>query len=254
MENSSIVICSYCGSEEPEAFKFCTHCGKRNAAISQLEAKKDGWFRKNLQALLIYHIFSVILLLFAAFTVETFETVVIWSLGFAFVDLIFAAFQPQVYKLFNVLKIKLLPLIGIISICIVSGFAVSYSMEWLNTVLWDEVTFYLPIYLHLDHPLIYAIIFTAAFPAIFEEIAFRGFVYDNFKAIGGVRSAIWGSSFLFALVHFSLLSLVWIMPFGLLLAYFRTKYSSLLYGMAGHFVHNTTVVLIEYYMYFDMEV
>jgi membrane protease YdiL (CAAX protease family) len=254
MENSAIVICSYCGSEEPEAFKFCTHCGKRNAAITQLEAKKDGWFRKNLNALLVYSIFSIILLLFAAFTEETFETVVIWSLGFALVDLIFAAFQPQVYKLFNVLKIRLLPLIGIISICIVSGFAVSYCMEWLNIVLSDEVTLYLPIYLHLDHPLIYAIIFTAAFPAIFEEIAFRGFVYDNFKAIGGVRSAIWGSSFLFALVHFSLLSLVWIMPFGLLLAYFRTKYSSLLYGMVGHFVHNTTVVLIEYYMYFDVQV
>jgi membrane protease YdiL (CAAX protease family) len=174
--------------------------------------------------------------------------------GLPLVDLIFAAFQPQVYKLFNVLKIRLLPLIGIISICIVSGFAVSYCMEWLNIVLSDEVTLYLPIYLHLDHPLIYAIIFTAAFPAIFEEIAFRGFVYDNFKAIGGVRSAIWGSSFLFALVHFSLLSLVWIMPFGLLLAYFRTKYSSLLYGMVGHFVHNTTVVLIEYYMYFDVQV
>jgi membrane protease YdiL (CAAX protease family) len=252
MENSAVVICTYCGSEEPQSFKFCTHCGKRNAAINQLEAKKDGWFRKNLHALLVYFILSVILLLFAAFTEETFETVVIWSLGFAFVDLIFAAFQPQVYKLFNVLKLRLLPLVAIIAFCIASGFIVSFSMEWLNGVLWDEVIFHLPIYMHLDHPLTYAIIFTAAFPAIFEEIAFRGFVYDNFKAIGGVKSAIWGSSFLFALVHFSLLSLVWILPFGLLLGYFRTKYSSLLYGMIGHFVHNTTVVLIEYYLYFEI--
>jgi uncharacterized protein len=93
-------------------------------------------------------------------------------------------------------------------------------------------------------------IFVAVFPALFEELAFRGFVYNSINNLVGSKSAIWGSAFLFALVHFSLLSLVWLLPFGLLLAYFRNKYSSLLYGIIGHFTHNALVILIEYYQIF----
>jgi membrane protease YdiL (CAAX protease family) len=245
---SQFAICPTCGAQQNIDFKFCTHCGKRNVNAIKKEHLKDNWFRENLNSLLIYSIFSIMLLLVAAFTEESIEILVLWSVGFAIVDLFFAAYQPQVFKLLNLRKIQLLPLLSIIAFCTLSAFIVYFSMEWLNNVIQGDTTLTIQPFLDLDHPLLYSIIVIAVFPAIFEELAFRGFVFNNFKVIGGHQSAIWGSAFLFALVHFSLLSLVWLLPFGLLLSHFRNKYSTILYGMVGHFIHNSTVVLIEYYL------
>ncbi len=251
MENLPLIqVCSYCNQEQATDYKFCADCGRRNVDDLKIERQKSTGVNRNIRSLAIYALLSIILLLIGAFTDETIEDLIIWSVVFAIVDITFAFYQPSVWALLKPNLIKLLPLITITTICIASGFIVSYSMGKMNFFLFEEDYTTMHLFYHLKYPLLYAIILIAVFPALFEELAFRGFVYNNLKVIGGEKSAIWGSTFLFALVHFSLLSLIWLIPFALMLSHYRKKYSTLLYGMVGHFTHNATTILIEYYELF----
>ncbi len=123
-------------------------------------------------------------------------------------------------------------------------------MNQLNLYLYGYSDGLMEYFNHLEYPLIMAIIIMAFAPAFFEELAFRGFIFNHIEALGGKNAAIYGSAFIFGLVHFSLLSLIWIIPFGIILAYFRSKYNTILIGMVGHFIHNTLVTLIDYYQWF----
>lgn len=239
--------CAYCKQEQVIDFKFCSNCGKRNAQIIKEEQQTEKLFNANLVLVSVYSLFTIVLLIIAAFTDDTLENLVIWTVCFAVIDIGFTLYQPAVWKLLKTGSVHLLPLASIILICICTGIVVSYSMDNLNRILFDEVVSTNYYFVDLQYPLLIEILMIAVCPAIFEEIAFRGFVYDNLQVISGEQSAIWGSAFLFGLVHFSLLSLVWIIPFGLFLAHFRRKYATLIYGIVGHFVHNTTTILIEYY-------
>lgn len=239
--------CSYCGAEQIEHYKFCSSCGKRNSESSRIDHLKDKFSEINIKSIIIYSVLTIVLLLIMAFTDESFELLVIWTVGFAIIDLGFAAYQPVVYKLMDIRKIKILPIISIVLICIGSGFVVSFLMDELNLILFEKTDNTLDLFYHLDQPLLYSIIVIGVFPALFEELAFRGFIFNNFKLLGGIKSAVWGSSFLFALIHFSLLSIIWLVPFALLLSFYRNRYNTIIYGIIGHFTHNTTTLLIEYF-------
>lgn len=250
MEKPSSGICAYCQVEQLLNFKFCSNCGKRNLEITAMEQVAEKRFQINLRMLSVYALFSLCLLVISALSDASFESLIVWSLAFSLIDIVFGLFQPSVFKLMQLEKIRMVPLLSIILICIGSGILVSFSSDHLNLLFFEETSEIMDLFVHLEYPLLVAILLVAVFPAVFEELAFRGFVFNNLKVLGGEQSAIWGSAFLFALVHLSLLSLIWIFPFGLLLGYFRKKYATLVYGMAGHFVHNSVVILIEYYELF----
>ena len=239
--------CATCGKEQPMGYKFCSNCGTRNSVWTRNDYIKSRLADINIKSVLLYTTIVIILLLVYAFTEESFELLVAGSVIFAGIDMGFAAYQPSVFKLFSFRNIRILPLLSIIILCTVTGFVVSFSMDKLNLLIYGQTETMLDVFNHLDYPLFYSIIIIAVFPAIFEELAFRGFVFNNFNFLGGVKAAFWGSSFLFALVHFSLLSLIWIIPFALMLSFYRNKYNTLIYGIVGHFIHNSTVVMIEYY-------
>ena len=87
------------------------------------------------------------------------------------------------------------------------------------------------------------------FHVVFEELAFRGYLYNQLRKVTSDKNTIIATAFLFALIHFSFLSLIWIFPFGLLLGYFRKKYNTLWLGMIIHFIHNFIVLMLDYYFY-----
>ncbi len=243
-------VCRFCNSEQAASFKFCSQCGRRNTQLQEKDEKTENKYRRNLQYLSVYTLFSIILLLVEALTDTTFEILVIWTVLFALIDIIFAVVQPGIWhKVFpKSLRPELILLMILIGI--VTAVVVSYSVSHINRILFEEVYVYMPMFEDTQYPLPFAILIVAVCPALFEELAFRGFVFNNIEVIAGRKSAILGSAFLFGLVHFSLISLFWIIPFGLMLAYFRSKYSSMFYGMLIHFTHNASIILLEYYGYF----
>ncbi len=241
------LVCPNCGSKQVLDFKFCNRCGSRNPSKARNERRREEKFLINMKFLAAYVTFSIIFLIAYGITEDSLQTLVIWTILFAILDLVFAFLQPKVWKLFIPKQVEIKPLILTLVLGVFSGLIISFLMGNLNLILFEESYSDLTAFLDSKFPLLFGILIIAIFPAIFEELAFRGFIFNNLKSLSGKKSAIWGSSFLFALVHFSLLSLFWLIPFGLILSYLRNKYSTLLYGILGHFTHNATTVLIEYY-------
>jgi membrane protease YdiL (CAAX protease family) len=82
-------------------------------------------------------------------------------------------------------------------------------------------------------------------PAIVEEIAFRGLVQHWLQAAIRPRNAIIYASFLFTVMHLSILSFPYLFAVGALLGWTKWKTGSLYPSMLIHFLHN--FVVIEYF-------
>ncbi len=91
------------------------------------------------------------------------------------------------------------------------------------------------------------IISVALFPALFEELAYRGFLMQRLLNIVEEKEATYITSILFFFIHFSMISFFWMLPFGLLLAYIRIKTNTIWYGIVMHFFFNLTACLVEIY-------
>lgn len=77
-----------------------------------------------------------------------------------------------------------------------------------------------------------------------EEVFFRGFLYSAFKKSWGVNTALFLSSFLFAIVHLELYSFIPLIIIGWLLAYLFEKTKSLMPAIFLHGVYNLISILL----------
>jgi membrane protease YdiL (CAAX protease family) len=80
------------------------------------------------------------------------------------------------------------------------------------------------------------------FPAVTEEIAFRGLVQHWLQtALHPVRALVF-ASFLFTVLHFSILSFPYLFGVGMLLGWAKWKTNSLYPSILIHFLHNYVVI------------
>jgi uncharacterized protein len=82
-------------------------------------------------------------------------------------------------------------------------------------------------------------------PAVVEEIAFRGLIQHWLQVAIRPRNAIIYASFLFTVMHLSILSFPYLFAVGVLLGWTKWKTRSLYPSMLIHFLHN--FVVIEYF-------
>ncbi|WP_170113608.1 CPBP family intramembrane glutamic endopeptidase [Mucilaginibacter yixingensis] len=122
---------------------------------------------------------------------------------------------------------------------------VHYAITWLNVKLFSRHLYYYLFFRENGHGAVWMIFSIAVYPALFEELAYRGYVLEKLGTITDVRQAIFITSLLFAVIHLSFLSLFWLIPFSLFLAHVRAKEQTLWYGSAIHFCFNLTVCLLE---------
>ena len=87
----------------------------------------------------------------------------------------------------------------------------------------------------------------AANPALFEELAFRGVMYNLLSDFLKERLVIIVTAFMFAVIHLNLLSLLWLIPFGIFVGVLRKLYNTIWYGVIFHFVFNLITVLFDLY-------
>jgi len=86
------------------------------------------------------------------------------------------------------------------------------------------------------------ILFVCVFPAVVEEIAFRGLVLHWLGTAVSAFRALVLSSALFTALHFSVLSAPYIFGIGMLLGWAKWKTASLYPSMLIHFLHNLVVL------------
>lgn len=94
--------------------------------------------------------------------------------------------------------------------------------------------------------ILFGIVFFSILPAIFEEIFYRGVIYDKLKLIYSHKNVVIISSFLFFFSHLiygNIMSIIYIFPLGLFLGMLRTKFNNLAYPIACHFFYNFIVFI-----------
>ncbi len=89
-----------------------------------------------------------------------------------------------------------------------------------------------------------AILLICVFPAVLEEIAFRGLLQHWLQAALRPLLAIALASALFTVLHFSIVSSPYLFLVGMLLGWTKYKAGSLYPGMVIHFLHNLAVIEI----------
>ncbi|MBL85690.1 MAG: hypothetical protein CMO82_03410 [Winogradskyella sp.] len=240
------IVCSSCNVELYREVKFCTRCGK------QLLKNNVDKRTSSLNLIIVFYatflLFAVVsYLLYNEYPLNLYVEIGIESV-FALMVVAFSLFDyKQIVKLYKIPKLNRKVLAFSIVFPLFSAIVVSLSIGYLNESLFGVSENYYSEYLYLEYPLLWAILFTAILPPIFEELGFRGFLFNSLQKVVSERITIIATAFIFALIHFSFISFIWIFPFGLILGYMRSKYNTLWYSIIIHFIHNFVVLMIDYY-------
>lgn len=89
---------------------------------------------------------------------------------------------------------------------------------------------------------LFLLITVAVFPAVTEELIFRGVIYRYLRPHGCVFAAI-ASSLVFGLIHMNFLQAFFAFFMGLVLCYAYERSGRLIFPMALHFANNALMVL-----------
>lgn len=243
--------CARCGSLAGPHDIFCGQCGRELAPALQ-QARGDAFAA--LTPALVYYFLTLFLLMVYKFTPafpSGFEGQVVISLIDIVIVIAFALHaRHDLAPLFSVSQLRFRLVVLTIAGALAGSLVIAALAKFINVSISDDV-FYDP-YLFQDtqYPLLISILFICVQPAIFEELAFRGFLFGNLQRVTSPLGALYISGFLFGLMHLSYISMIWLVPIGLAFAYLRLRYNTLWYGMIGHFFYNLGITLIEYYQLF----
>jgi membrane protease YdiL (CAAX protease family) len=94
---------------------------------------------------------------------------------------------------------------------------------------------------------VYLIFFAIVIAPVSEETLFRGILYPAIRQFGFPRSALWGTSILFAAIHANLPAFLPLTLLAVVLAILYEKTSNLLACIVAHSVFNAAGVLLLYY-------
>lgn len=244
MSEMGPIQCEGCETLLRNDANFCTQCGRR--------VEKSHYSAAQSQALRLGGTFLVILILMSGtYYVKadgwSYQTRMYFELGIFSMSLLFFVLNIHEGKeLISLKNIRFPRILQAISVGIATSILVYFGIGFFNkTFLGATENFYYFWYADFPYPKLAIFLFLAVGPAVFEELAFRSFLFNQLLRFFKPRITIVISGFFFALVHFSLISILWIFPFGLFLGYLRWKYNTLWYGVALHFTHNFTVGLLE---------
>lgn len=132
-------------------------------------------------------------------------------------------------------KLLIIALISSVFALLILNFQ-EYLFDLVNRKLPIENGVYLS-----DYKILVGFVFYATLPAIFEEIFFRGLIFDKLKLIYSVKNSIIISSILFYLMHLvfgTFISFLYILPLGIFHGYLRNRYNNLFYPIVSHFFYN----------------
>lgn len=252
MDSSEPIVvpptCSQCGNVVREQDTFCGSCGREIRRQSQ-PVRLDVF--EALRITLLYYFITIILLIIYKFTPAFdpgYEGLVWISVIDIIIVIVFWIYSARdLAPLFNPLRINL-KIFGLTILGAIAGaFVISFIGNLIDLSINDDVFYDVYLFQDKSSPLLYALLFICVQPAIFEEVAFRGFLYSNLQKVATPISAVYITGFLFGIMHLSIISLLWLIPIGLVFAFLRMKYNTLWYGIVGHFVYNATITLIEFY-------
>lgn len=143
-------------------------------------------------------------------------------------------------------------LIGFIAFTIIASIGVSHSVDFLNRVIFEKGMDFYSIFAFHKYGTYLMFLSIALYPALFEELAYRGYLMEKLLKVVDEKEAIYISSILFFIIHFSLISVFWLLPFALFLGWLRIKTKTIWYGVFIHFFFNLTACVLDIYSLSEM--
>ena len=247
-EVTDVRVCSNCSYEILGDGNFCRNCGQ---AHNHEEVTFYSNKRKNLQQVALFFAIEIALCV-SGYLIDdvTLGISLFYDLTFAVASIwFFTSSWGENKFLLRWSSFSFPKLIGLIVATIVASFIVQLLVGYLNEFVFQkDYSFYFT-YAGHEYGNYIMIVSVALFPALFEELAYRGFLMQKLLKVVDTTEAIYITTILFFLIHFSMISFFWMLPFGFLLAYVRMKTKTLWYGVVMHFFFNLTACIVEIYTY-----
>jgi uncharacterized protein len=228
-----------------EDVKYCPHCG----AYQETEDSSSAFNTVAMRAVLIFYFISLFICLLARLdsVVSDVSDYLVLTIVDAIVIIVFTVINfHELKRLFSFRNVKPVLMLGVMLAAIAGALLVNVFAESLNRNLFNDESYFYYFYSRdVANPIVWMILMIAVYPALFEEISFRGFMHNYVRKMVDWRATLLITAFLFALMHLSIFSFIWLFPFGWLLAWLRHKHDTLWYGIVFHFLFNLTAVFYE---------
>lgn len=238
-------LCSNCQNEIAEG-NFCSKCGQaQNDLEVQIYSKK--WLSL-LQAGLF--ILIQLVLCICAFLIQETSITITLALDFAMAGTAMAFFTynwSENKPLLRWPNFSLKKLLAFVALAAMASLTLHFIANYINTRFLHEKFTYFDVYKSHEYGRYIMILSMAIFPAVFEELSFRGYLMQKLLIVVGEKEAIYISSFLFFIIHLNVLSFFWLLPFAIILGHIRIKEKTIWYGVAIHFIFNLTTCLVEFF-------
>jgi len=238
--------CKKCNVINNDKANFCGTCGtKLRLTYSILH------YKKQINKISIFF-FTLVIYNICISLIETgynYINTLFIDLGFIILVSFFYFIDfKETNKLFQFKKLNNLILLIVCVALPILASMVYFFTDFINQYFFELIQMsYYEHFIYSPAPLLLSIVSIALMPAIFEEITFRGIIFNQLVKLTSLKSSILISAILFTILHFSLISILWIFPLGLLFGYLRARYRTLWFGILAHFIYNSSVILIEYY-------
>lgn len=241
--------CANCGAAMGDKDRFCRKCGASLGALEDPDTTDKKW--NAVRQLILFFIIEAVICAFSllqslhGFAWSVFLDSSLAVTTIVFVTLNWSSCKPLlVWNNFSLSRLALYCFLAVVASCLIN-----WQATWVNEHFFSKRESIYAFYLPYKHAIALTIFFTAAMPAIFEELAFRVFLIGKLLMVTEKNQAAIISGFMFAIMHMSFISLFWLLPFGILLGYIRIKQNTMWYGTCIHFCFNLTACVIDI-MYF----
>ncbi|WP_207491895.1 CPBP family intramembrane glutamic endopeptidase [Aridibaculum aurantiacum] len=239
--------CEECQHSVQDGDHYCYNCGAHlNEQVVTVNIFNNFSLR---QVFLFYFIYLFICLLVKHTRwFDSYDRLFWIEIALAAVTLHFAwRNRKSLFPILRFNNFKWQVFLGVIIFAAAASCIVNVTMRQVNVSFFGADVNYFNAYKLYFFPVATMIYSIAVIPAIFEEVAFRGIMYNYCENFLDERLVVAVTAFLFAIMHLSLLSLVWLVPFGFFIGHLRRRYNTLWYGIFFHFAFNLTAVVIDLY-------
>lgn len=247
MQQTGTYYCKVCSKQAKGFRRFCYNCGNYLGSDSMnISLYKNG----SLQAAFLFFCIYLSACLIVRFTslFDDYSRLFWVEIFLAVNTLIFAAVTFRSIKpLLKFRNFTVMRLIGCISLAAIISVIINIAVSKLNISFFGTDESFYSRYSIYSAPALVMIYSIAIYPAIFEELAFRGVVYNYLNNFLDERLVVIVTAFMFAIVHLNFISLFWLVPFGILAGAMRKRFGTIWYGVAFHFTFNFVAVIFDLY-------
>ena len=242
-----IYYCNDCDSTVKGFHRFCHNCG---AYLGSDAEQIDVFNNRYLRSAFIFYTIYLFVCLTVKFTnwFNSYDSLFFVEIFLALTTIYFAWINRKTIRpILRFNNFDPFILIVVIAVAVVFSTIINISINQINISVFRVDTSLFEPYKIYQAPVLVMIYSIALMPALFEEVAFRGVLYNYFNSFLDERMVVMITGFIFAAIHLNFFSLVWLIPFGILIGSLRRKYNTIWYGVIFHFVFNVTACLIDLY-------